>query len=169
MNNLKDKLLFQQLSKYFLDDVKNIENILPIISGKDQISLRLLDWFVTNYSKYNIVQYPLVKNNKKIQFIVHLSYKSQLKAFSKKLFDPFCRRKRIYFTYDKIKNKQICTTIGQLNFFKWALENNILIWLRKNIQIIENDMNAKEKKLKRKNCKTNQMNKHEVVILLTFN
>ena len=57
-----------------------------------------------------------------------MNYKSQLKAFSKKQFDPFCRRKRIKFDYEKSKN--IITTIGQLNFFKWIIENKILDYIK---------------------------------------
>lgn len=35
------------------------------------------------------------------------------------------------------------TTIGQLNFFKWAIENNIIEYIRSNYEIIENDMNSR--------------------------
>ena len=35
------------------------------------------------------------------------------------------------------------TTIGQLNFFKWAIENKILDFIQKNYQLIENDMNSR--------------------------
>lgn len=58
------------------------------------------------------------------EFIVYLNYKSQLKAFSKKLFDPFCRRERIQFQIGT--QEPFVTTVGQLNFFRWAFEKNIL-------------------------------------------
>ena len=168
MNNQKEKLLYETLSIFFKKS-NNINQILPIISGSDKISLRLLDWFITNYTKYNIIQYPIVKNGKTIHFLVHLHYKAQLKAYSKKLFDPFCRRKRIYLKYDpKDDTKTICTTIGQLNFFKWAIENKVINYLRENLQDIENDMNNNNMN-KQKICKTKQMSKREVVIVLTFN
>ena len=32
--------------------------------------------------------------------LIHNNYKGQLKAYSKKNFDPFCRRNRIRFYYD---------------------------------------------------------------------
>ena len=35
------------------------------------------------------------------------------------------------------------TTIGQLNFFKWAIENNILDFIDKNYHAIETDMNSR--------------------------
>jgi hypothetical protein len=67
-----------------------------------------------------------------------MNYKSQLKAYSKKQFDPFCRRERIEFSIGK---KKIITTIGQLNFFKWAIDNLIIEYINDNLINIENDMN----------------------------
>ncbi len=121
----------------FFSEQKNLEILLGIlITGKYKVSLRIIDWFVTNYSKkYNIV----LQNKFNKPFIVYLEYKSQLKAYSKKQFDPFCRRARIYYEYDK--DKKFETTIGQLNFFRWAIENNIIDYIIKNYNDIEKDMN----------------------------
>jgi hypothetical protein len=120
----------------FFSDPKNLDLLLGIlITGKYKISLRIIDWFVTNYSKkHNLV---IEKNNK--PFIVFLEYKSQLKAYSKKQFDPFCRRSRIHYEYEK--NKKFETTIGQLNFFRWAIENLIIDHIMKHYDDIEKDMN----------------------------
>tara|TARA_B100000282_G_C31432542_1_gene354199 strand:+ start:75 stop:560 length:486 start_codon:yes stop_codon:yes gene_type:complete len=135
MTNCKDKLLMNSLSDYYISN-KNIEKILPILQGKSELSLRILDWFVTNYSKTN----SLVFETSNKHYNVHLDYKSQLKAYSKKLFDPFCRRNRILFYYNK--TEYVTTTVGQLNFFKWTLENNILEYVKKNLKKIEKDMNS---------------------------
>ena len=120
----------------FFNDPKHLDLLLGIlITGKYKISLRIIDWFVTNYSKkHNLV---IDKNHK--PFIVFLEYKSQLKAYSKKQFDPFCRRARIHYEYEK--NKKFETTIGQLNFFRWAIENLIIDHIMKNYDDIEKDMN----------------------------
>jgi hypothetical protein len=134
MTNCKDKLLMNSLSNYYITN-NNMESILPVLQGKTTLSLRILDWFVTNYCKNNSIVFK--KNNK--YYNVHLDYKSQLKAYSKKLFDPFCRRNRILFYYSK--NNAVTTTVGQLNFFKWALENNILDYVMKHLKVIEKDMN----------------------------
>ena len=93
-----------------------------------------------------------VRPNFHEEFNVHLNYKSQLKSFQKKQFDPFCRRQRINFYYTN--DKHFVTTVGQLNFFKWAIENNILQYIKDNIDVIEKDMNQnikKSKSLKNKN------------------
>ena len=86
------------------------------------------------------------KNNKfYLGLNVYHSYKSQLKAYSKKRFDPFCRRDRIDFV---INDYTIETTIGQLNFFKWAIKNLVIDYIIDNKKEIENDMNDSIKKNK---------------------
>ena len=102
--------------------------------------MRILDWFVTNYcKKYNVViDSPRDQTIKKM--IVHLDYKSQLKAYSKKQFDPFCRRERINFLYGK--SNELITTVGQLNFFRWIIENSITEYIHNNLENIEKDMNS---------------------------
>ena len=150
----KQSLLMIPLTKFFCQK-KNIVILLNILDGKSKISLRLIDWFVTNYSKkfnvvYNKNNYDITKQKIKKEdysfndfFIVYNDYKSQLKEVSKKHFDPFCRRQRIHFYYTK--EKFILTTVGQLNFFKWAIENNILQYIEENIKDIESDMNSNTK------------------------
>ena len=131
----KQDILLIPITEFF-SDPKNIDLLLGIlITGKHKISLRIIDWFVTNYSKkYNLV---IQKNGK--PFIVYLEYKSQLKAYSKKQFDPFCRRSRIHYVYEQ--GKKFETTIGQLNFFRWAIDNLIIDYIMKNYSTIEKDMN----------------------------
>jgi hypothetical protein len=131
----KQDILLIPITEFF-SDPKNIDLLLGIlITGKHKISLRIIDWFVTNYSKkHNLV---IQKNGK--PFIVYLEYKSQLKAYSKKQFDPFCRRSRIHYVYEQ--GKRFETTIGQLNFFRWAIDNFIIDYIMKNYSTIEKDMN----------------------------
>jgi hypothetical protein len=135
ITNSKD-LLMLSLSKFYTKTIVN--KIIQVINGQSNISLRLIDWFVTNFSKkYNTV-ITKEKNNNIIHFNVYLSYRSQLKAYSKQLFDPFRRRDRITFFYDK--ENSIETTIGQLNFFRWIIQNEILEYIMLNIKEIEADM-----------------------------
>ena len=152
----KNDLLLVSLNKYYKlkDNYTKLQNILK---NEAKISLRIIDWFVTNYSKkYNII-YEICKNKKEKlyylkdpdslcentivkQFIVYMNYKSQLKAYSKKQFDPFCRRERIEYVLEN--GDTIITTIGQLNFFKWAIENQIIEYINDNLEQIEHDMNT---------------------------
>jgi hypothetical protein len=116
----------------------NLRQILKIVKGTSPLSLRLIDWFVTNYSKkYNVV----INKEKKGEFInVYIHYRSQLRAYSKHLFDPFRRQDKIKFFY--YKQHFFNTTIGQLNFFRWAIENKILVYITEHFDDIVADMNS---------------------------
>ena len=131
------ELLIMSLQRFYSART-DLHKLIPILKGEGDLSLRLIDWFVTNYAKKHHVTYLLAGQ----EFIVYLNYKSQLKAFSKKLFDPFCRRERILFqcgTHEPFE-----TTVGQLNFFRWAFEKEILPYIRDNLADI-----VREEKLAR--------------------
>jgi hypothetical protein len=163
--NGKSLLLLNSLLAFYKN---NISVLNYFISQKNTLSLRILDWLVTNYSKKQNVVYTLYKNNEKINFNIYLEYKSQLKAYSKKLFDPFCRRERIIINltdlswniYDendndkKNEHNNLITTVGQLNFFKWFIENKVLTYAIDNIQKIDNDMITTLTSNKKKNKRT---------------
>ena len=138
----KQDLLMGSLNEFYSKD-SNIKVMLDILDGKSKISLRIIDWYVTNFSKKKNTNYEinLNKNGKiiKKQFIVYIDYKLQLKGYSKKQFDPFCRRERINFYYDD--DNYIVTTVGQLNFFRWAISNDVIKNIELNLPKIENDMN----------------------------
>lgn len=141
--NSSSDLLLLSLSKYYSRNNK-IQILKDIIENKSKLSLRLIDWYVTNYCKQNNVVYILDRKNNSGYFNVYLNYRSQLKAFKKILFDPFRRRDRIVFKYDKIGG-EINTTIGQLNFFRWAIDNDIIKNLQKTIVDVEQDMLSRQK------------------------
>lgn len=147
---MENSVLLTSLQNYYADN-KNASKLLEILKEENKISLRIIDWFVTNYSKKNNIYYTIFEtptkkktfvpeNNKLLkQFNTYHAYKSQLKSFSKKKFDPFCRRDRIVFDCN---GSDIETTVGQLNFFKWAIDNLIIDYIKNNYNDIENDMNT---------------------------
>ena len=183
----REEQLMKSLTTFF-SEPSHIDIIKPIIEGKD-ISLRVLDWFVTNYAKNRLVVYPITyklrQEENKItgrieQFDVWTEYKSQLKSFSKEMFDPFCRlendtttkevkkkrtrnkcRKLMRFYYNTGEGDYLETTLGQLNFFRWIITNKILDYIKDHIEDIEEDMikvhkeknNKKKKKDKDKESK----------------
>jgi len=131
----KQELIVNSLQKFYAER-NDTDEILTLLQGTSDLSLRLIDWFVTNYAKRHNTSY-IVDNQ---EFIVYNNYKSQLKAYSKKLFDPFCRRERILF---QIPNQEpFLTTVGKLNFFRWALEKNVITYLKLNTAAVEKEMNA---------------------------
>ena len=144
-------LLLEKLLQFYNSN-NNFDKMINIINGTSKISLRIVDWFVTNYSKKNYVVYEL-DNVKNERVKVYNDYKLKLKAYSKKKFDPFCRWERINVPY---KNETcIQTTLGQLNFFKWTIENKILDYIEANYKTIETDMNLRNTSAKVKNSSLN--------------
>jgi hypothetical protein len=138
----KQELIVNSLQRFY-SMREDKEEILKLLEGTSEISLRLIDWFVTNYAKQHNISYVL--NNQ--EFLVYTNYKSQLKAYSKKLFDPFCRRERIMFQISGQPMFQ--TTVGKLNFFRWALEKGVLDYIKMNMAKIEAAMNASSKELQK--------------------
>jgi len=182
----QNDLLLKKLIKFYKDSA-NFNKMLHIINGESKISLRIVDWFATNYAKkyYTLYTYEDANGLTK-RFKVYVDYKLKLKAYSKKRFDPFCRWDRISIPYKD--SSHIETTIGQLNFFKWTLENKVIKYIEDNYDAIEKDMNSRNSTSKRKeiiienpNCKTRKkreelsvsatksIKKEKVEIVVNFN
>ena len=135
---LNNELLLFSLSQFFTEGVMN--SALPVLQGTSKISLRMIDFFVTSYSKRHtlVIQQPGPTPGSVRLFNVHDNYEDQLKVYSKQQFDPFRRRERVKFYY--ALDKFIETTIGQLNFFRWILQNKLLEYIAENIDGIEAEM-----------------------------
>lgn len=144
----QNELLLKNLMTFYQQD-NNLKKMLDIINGESKISLRIVDWFATNYAKKMFSVYNIQKHGMTQRFKVYCDYKLKLKAYSKKRFDPFCRWDRINIPYGN-SEKHIQTTIGQLNFFKWALENNVVKYIEEHFEEIENDMNNRNSTAKNK-------------------
>ena len=141
-NTQNDLLLHKVLRFYNENSGDNMDMMLAVINGTTNISLRIMDWFVTNYSKKHYTVYDLVGGGGAKRFKVYVDYKLKLRAYSKKRFDPFCRWDRINVPH-KNGTTYIQTTLGQLNFFKWAIENEVLRYIQENYTAIETDMNIR--------------------------
>ena len=146
-NTQNDLLLHKVLRFYNENNSENMDRMLSVINGTTNISLRIMDWFVTNYSKKHYTVYDLIGGGTAAtgfpakRFKVYVDYKLKLRAYSKKRFDPFCRWDRINVPYKN--GTYIQTTLGQLNFFKWAIENEVIRYIQENYSAIEADMNIR--------------------------
>jgi phosphopantetheine adenylyltransferase len=166
LTSLKDYLIPERLNK-----------ILPILTGESKISIRVIEWFVTNYcKKKNIAFIRKDKYNKEIYFNVYLNYKGQLKSYNKDLFDPLCRGEEL-IDFPIGDDKYIVTNIPQLNFFKWALEFDIINYIEENLDDIYKDMTENNSKAKKKSdnkrqelseCATKKLNQLNCKIKLSI-
>ena len=127
----KEDLVLQRLSVFYSNET-TLARVRDIVTAKSNISLRLLDWLVTNYAKKHNIVY-LTKSGRDVN--IYLRYKANLRAYSKKMFDPFCRWK-------KIKFMGMDTTVGQLNFFHWILDDEVLDSLETHLEAVQADMDA---------------------------
>jgi hypothetical protein len=156
MISQQDWLLSELLEFYknreYLDILKKIINREFIIHKSKKVSIRIVNWFVTNYAKQHFTVYELYNTSTTSErFFVWTRFRSAEDGYSKDLFDPYCRKDRIMIPYDE--NTNIVTTIGQLNFFKWAIINKVVDYIVVNYDAITLDMNTRLT-MKNKHSKT---------------
>ena len=148
--NGKETLLLKSLTTFY-QTRSNLETLLFFLKNKKRrLSLRLLDWLVTNYSKKNKV---VVNEKTNIDFM-YLAYKNNLKSYSKKYFDAFARRQRVFYTFqhevqkidfqdiEKFMNRNdgFITTIAQMNAFRFFITAGVVEYAIKHLEDIERDM-----------------------------
>ena len=122
---------------------------------KPKISLRLIYWFCTNYAKQYGTKYYITKKQKKVLFHAFIEYSNELSSETKDYFDVFCRagdNNENLISLEIKENDVIKTTTAQLNFFRWAITNDIIPYIESNIVKIYEDMqnrgsNSKNKKI----------------------
>ena len=161
----QNDLLLENLLKFY-SKKEHLDTMVNIANSESRISLRMLDWFVTNYAKkyYTIYEIPaknrstvVINDNEGMtRFKVFNQYKLELKSYSKLRFDPFCRRERIHVPYNE--EQSVVTTIGQLNFFKWAIENGVIDYIDAHYDEIEADMTANNSITKRRTPESEHSN-----------
>lgn len=159
MNDICQELLLSSLTEYYEENKEKKSILKEIISGKHTLSLRMIDWLVTHYSKSHNISYWLNKQDREIystypthftdeescnlkKINLYLDYRAQLKSYAKVNFDSFRRHNRITFVIDFNTNESIETTVGQLNFFRWAFNNEVISYATKNYETIHNNMVA---------------------------
>jgi hypothetical protein len=168
----KEQWVLHRLETFYSRD-DNLKKVQDILNGTSKISLRLIDWMVTNYAKKHNISYLTTTSR---HVIVYLAYKSHLKAYSKKMFDPFCRWKRIKFM-------EMDTTVGQLNFFEWAIQDEVLNYIEEHYDDIHGDMESCSTTLQSKTIEdgtrrkrhelsrsaTKSIRRHDVRVVVQFN
>jgi hypothetical protein len=133
--------ILQRIANDFNEKRLN-EEIFKLIKQESTLSLRALDWLVTNYAKKNNI---VSLTNSKVMFNIYHGYKISLTHYRRRNFDPFRRRSRIFLIND---GQKLETTVGQCNFLHWAHTNGVLSYAITNSQVIEQDMNCASQRQK---------------------
>lgn len=152
-------LLLSSVTGFFQKHKRYRDTLYEIIEGTSPVSLRLMDWFVTHYARSKNVLFWVDDETHMLyektsaasagrlrKFHLYYEYRAQLKAYTKLYFDPFRRHGRITFVLDPTSNRKVETTVGQLNFFRWVLQNQILEYVQAHLNDIEDDMSSAQKK-----------------------
>jgi len=168
MSSACHNLLLTSLSTYYKKQTAQRISLKDIINGNSLLSLRVIDWFVTHYARKQQViywidtdkntfydEYPekevkngSVKNTTVKKFHLYMEYRAQLQSYTKLFFDPFRRHERITFILEQSPLVSIETTVGQLNFFRWAFQNHVFEYILAHLQHIEETMATYQKQLK---------------------
>ena len=125
----KAQTLQRELSVEWLSDV-----LVPVLTQTSNVSIRILDWLVTNYSKSQKVVLYYRQGKKRRIFDVYHEYDDTLSTYGRKLFDPFRRGPRTHFTGKDPKTGKMAeyeTTLAQIVFFKWADDKGVLAFCKK--------------------------------------
>jgi hypothetical protein len=133
----RENVLMTALVDHFLSRPEDLDLLRSVLRGRvSGVSLRLLDYLVTNFSKAKNTIYKTAKGEN-----VHLyrEYKSQLRGYSKRQFDPFARRERVLVDFP---GGAIETTTAQLNFFRWAFSRGVVDFAAENAAEIESFYSA---------------------------
>tara|TARA_Y100001970_G_scaffold287425_1_gene412057 strand:+ start:1087 stop:1686 length:600 start_codon:yes stop_codon:yes gene_type:complete len=150
-NTLAQRLreLVPKIDKPFIETI-----LLPLIHQSAKVSLRVLDWCCVNYAKKHHVSFELEGKRSRNAFYIHREYKQVLRARRRRLFDPFQRKSRIFFTYDDTEHH---TTVAQLAFLLWARDNKVYRYTLKHAHKIEMDMRHTLKENRKKNKRKRQV------------
>ena len=162
----KQLCYYKMVDRFFKKSSLDInKKMVDIINANSIISLRVLEWVVTKSNKKSVN----IKIGDNEYFSINIMYKAQLKSYKKKNFDPFRRDRKFYYSYDQIDDtKKVLTTLGQLNFFKWAISNKIIDYVEKHYEDINRSMinYNKEEKIKKTEKKKKKV---EIVTTKTKN
>lgn len=170
--NQIEKDILNKNNEFYSHNVKYIETLLDMIDGNRNqysISIRLLEWFVINYAEENNVFYIIRSGGVKRPFYVYTEYKNELNGYSKKYFDPFCRKRKIIYSY-KVPGKPTITfisSIAQLNFFKWVIKYKIIDYIKSHPEIEKafREYTKKKNQEKKKSIEEDNTDTKEDVII----
>lgn len=134
----KDEVLLNSVLQWYNQEESRVEMFSDIVNHKNGLSLRIIDWLITNFSK----SFSVAIESDGLPRNLRRDYHKNLSAHNKKNFDPFARRRRINIVL--FGNEERVSTIGQLNFFRWFLSKNLCGFLLENKSVIEKHMKDSE-------------------------
>lgn len=124
----RNSSLENSLQQFFQEE-SHLQQFLCIVERKNNLTLRKLERFITKDARQH--NFMFKRKDGKI-FRLYSEYRRQQNAFTKRLFDPFCRYDRVVLHGPNVQPKfkdGYESTLGQLNFFRWAIHNEVLPYI----------------------------------------
>lgn len=112
-----------------------------------RFSRRFWDYLVTEYARAHNCQYRLRKSNGSVVlFNIYHSAQTLLLGVHKKGVDAFNRKNKLLKDGGRFEfghgRKRVVTSVGQLNFFRWLIQNRVNEFGEKNEDKIKREMAA---------------------------
>lgn len=151
----KFQLLKDTLSDYYRRNPSSLRIFSEIVSNRSTVvSLRVLDWLVTNYvTSQSILGETDAQRTERLNLF--FNYTRNLDSYTKVWFDPFARKAPEKGSFKVWFNVETCaieindapapdgfisTTLGQLNFFRVAIEEGIISFTFEHHEFIQTHM-----------------------------
>jgi hypothetical protein len=135
----------QSLMDFYTED-KIGTVLVPVTTGEVDASLRLLDWFVINYSRRRKLHID--------QTNIYQSYRNWRRFWRQDLFDICRRGTRIYFMHG---GEVHTTTIAQMNYMYWAHQHGVRAYVDAHKPEIAYDMSQRIRRLTKEGVKRKRL------------
>lgn len=126
---MADAVQLQDFESELRHFVAENPELIGIISNS---SFRKIEWFLTRFAIRSPIEVGFHQD-------IGAEYRNQMLKYGKRYFDPFKRTNKIAIDHNGV---QFETSIGQLNFFRWAYMNGVLDYVNDNIELITQEMNT---------------------------
>lgn len=136
----------RELQQFYENNENVVNLIVPIVNRTFDVSKRALEFCCVTKAKRDNVVYKYSINDMPIIVDVHKQYNQCLKMWKRECFDFFQRYNRIYLSYTledqtNLTNKKLVeTTTGQVHGIYWAHTYGVIVYARKNLDTIMQDM-----------------------------
>jgi hypothetical protein len=133
-----------ELAKWYSE--QRISELLQPLGhpGGIGVSLRALEWFVTNYARRKCVFVSARVDGDVVPRRISSLYRQSLAVYGRRLFDPFNRSRRVLV--EAANGEVLKSSCGQLNFIHWAEENGVIAMARSLKLDLEHDMSNLNKR-----------------------
>lgn len=162
------RAVLRGVAGYYEAPERRLRHIRQTTPSRDVPSLRLLDWFLTNYAKKKQTCWVMADRSGSHRVVrAHETYVRENRNWKRVLFDCFQRRTRIRYRHPtRPGGEWHTTTVAQLNFMRFANETGIYAYVEKHRADIEVDMNAAARRPRLPGQRRQELSRSPATIIL---